>query len=240
VSISQSVIRYTFFVDDYIIIWKGFIMTGLPRLQKAIIVALVISGLAIVAKPSEAQLRPGTGVAPDTGFYLGGAVGQSKARDACDPRGLGFSGGCDDKDTNWKIFGGYNFNRNFALEFGYVDFGEVTATGTVGALPVNASVEAQAIELVAIGSIPITPQFAAYIKGGVFQWDADSRVSAGPFAGATGDDGTDWTIGAGLKWDFTRSVGARLEYQRYNNVGNVGSTGNSDIDQWTIGLMFRF
>lgn len=212
----------------------------MSRLQKVIITALVFSGLAIVAQPSTAQLRPGTGVAPDTGFYVGGAIGQSKARDACDPRGLGFSGGCDDKDTTWKAFVGYNFSRYFAAEFGYVDFGEFTASGTAGVLPASASVEAQALELVAIGSIPLSPQFAAYVKGGVYRWDADSRVSIGPASAATGDDGTDWTIGAGLKWDFTRNVGARLEYQRYNNVGNAGSTGNSDIDQWTIGVMFRF
>lgn len=214
-------------------------MTRLPRLQKLFIAAIVLSCLALVAKPGVAQVaRPG--VAPDAGFYLGGAVGQSKARDACDPRGLGFSGGCDDKDTTWKIFGGYNFNRTFGVELGYVDFGEFNATGSAGVLPATASVEAQAVELLAIGSLPITQQLYAYLKGGVFRWDADSRVTIGSASATSSDDGTDWTVGLGLRYDFTRSLGARLQYQRYNNVGNPGTTGNSDIDQWTIGVMFRF
>lgn len=214
-------------------------MTGLSSLQRLLIAAILFSGLTFVAKPSIGQV-PRAGVALDTGFYVGGAVGQSKASDACDPRGLGFSGGCDDKDTTWKIFGGYNFNRHFAVEFGYADFGEFNATGAVGAVPVTSSVEAQAIELVGIGSLPLTQQLSGYAKAGVFRWDADSRVAIGGASAASGDDGTDWTVGLGLKWDFTRNLGARIEYQRYNNVGNPGTTGNSDIDQWTIGVMFRF
>lgn len=214
-------------------------MRGLPGLQRLLNTSILFSGLALVATPGIGQVQK-PGIAPDTGFYIGGAVGQSKARDACDPRGLGFTGSCDDKDTTWKVFGGYNFNRYFAAELGYVDFGEFNATGAAGPLPATASVEAQAIELVAIGSLPLTQQFSAYAKAGVFRWDADSTVAIGPASAASGDDGTDWTVGLGLKWDFTRSIGARIEYQRYNNVGNTGTTGNSDVDQWTIGLMYRF
>jgi len=212
-------------------------MTGLSRLQRLMTVAIVTCTLALVAKPGIAQFARSA----DTGFYIGGALGQSQAKDACDPSGLGFSGGCDDKDGTWKIFGGYNFNRNLAVELGYVDFGEFNATGSTAlGLPATASVEAQAIELLAIGSFPITQQLYAYVKGGAFRWDADSRVAIGAVSAATGDDGTDWTVGLGLRYDFTRNVGARIQYQRYNNVGNAGSTGNSDIDQWTIGVMYRF
>jgi hypothetical protein len=43
-------------------------------------------------------------------FYVGGHLGQAKAKSACD----GISGGgitCDDTDTSWKILGGYQFNK---------------------------------------------------------------------------------------------------------------------------------
>src|SRR6267143_1528389 len=50
----------------------------------------------------------------------GGTVGQAEFKDGC--RGLA---GCDNKDTAWRILGGYQFNRYFAAELGY-DLGEVS------------------------------------------------------------------------------------------------------------------
>src|SRR6266478_5401257 len=53
----------------------------------------------------------------DTGWYGGLGIGQSTFVGACD--GISSPDSCEEKDTAWKIFGGYQFNRNFAGEFGY-------------------------------------------------------------------------------------------------------------------------
>ena len=58
--------------------------------------------------------------------------------------------------------------------------------------------------------------------------------------GSGGDDGTDFTYGVGLKYDFTRNLAARVEYQRYNDLGNSNTTGQSDVNMWSLGLMFKF
>jgi OOP family OmpA-OmpF porin len=187
---------------------------------------------ALVATPVFAQ---------ETGFYAGGALGQAKAKDACsDITGSGFVGGCDDKDTAWKIFGGYQFHRNFAAELGYVDLGEFTASGTFLGAPASGSVEAKGVELTALGIIPFTQQFSAYAKAGAFRWDVDTRAAVGAAAAGGGDKGTDFTYGVGLKYDFTRNIAARVEFQRYNNVGETSTTGQSDVNLWTAGVMFRF
>ena len=197
--------------------------------------AITLSGLLAGSSPALAQQ------AQDSGFYAGGALGQAKAKDACSGiTGAGFTGGCDDKDTAWKIFGGYQFNRHFGAEVGYVDLGEFTANGTIAGAPASASAEAKGFEVVGVGMIPFTQQLSAYGKAGLFRWDVDSRATAGAASAGGGDKGTDFTYGVGLKYDFTRNLAGRLEFQRYNNVGEASTTGQSDVNLWTLGVAFKF
>lgn len=176
----------------------------------------------------------------ELGFYAGAALGQAKAQDFCDTIiGGGFTGGCDDKDTAWKIFGGYQFHRNIAVELGYVDMGEITASGTRLGLPASGSAEVTGIEFVALGIIPFTPQFSGFVKAGGFRWDVDTST-AGAAEPRGSDDGVDFTYGLGVRYDFTRNLAARLEFQRYNNVGETNTTGQSDVNLWAIGLMYKF
>src|SRR4051812_49006320 len=64
-------------------------------------------------------LGSGTVQAADQGGYLGIGLGQTKVKDAC----TDFAS-CDNKDTGVKVFGGYQFNPNGAVEIGYVDLGK--------------------------------------------------------------------------------------------------------------------
>ena len=200
------------------------VQVNLRRSMRAVALATALTAAA----PALAQ---------NTGFYAGGALGQAKAKDACSGiTGIGFAGGCDDKDTAWKIFGGYQFNPNLGVELGYVDLGNFTANGTVLGAPVSGSVEAKGFELVGVGSIPFTQQLSGYAKAGAFRWDVDTSTTVG----SAGDKGTDFTYGLGLKYDFTRNIAGRLEFQRYNNVGETSTTGQSDVNLWTAGVMFKF
>jgi opacity protein-like surface antigen len=90
------------------------------------------------------------------------------------------------------------------------------------------------------GTIPFTQQLAAYGKAGVFRWDVDSRATVGAASAGTDDKGNDFTHGAGIKHDFTRNLAGRLEFQRYNNVGETNTTGQTDVNLWTLGVMFKF
>ena len=44
----------------------------------------------------------------------------------------------------------------------------------------------------------------------------------------------------GLKYDFTKNVGARMEWQRYSNIGNDSTTGQGDVNLYSIGIVFKF
>src|SRR3989442_12368255 len=120
--------------------------------DKALIAAIL--GAAVMAAPaaSMAQARG------DTGWYVGGSVGQSKARHVdC----AAFSS-CDTEAAAFGILGGYQINRNFAAELGYHDFGRVTFS----APGVSGNIKASAAELVGLGAYPFANRFSVYSKVG--------------------------------------------------------------------------
>ena len=125
---------------------------------------LVLTAASFLAFPAFAQ-------SPDSGFYVGGHIGQAEAKDACDGLAAGVS--CDDKDTAWRILGGYQFNRNLAIEGAYTDLGELSASAP-GA---SGSAEANALELTGVGSFPLGNPFSVYGKAGIYRGEVDSRLS---------------------------------------------------------------
>jgi OOP family OmpA-OmpF porin len=162
--------------------------------------------------------------AQETAWYAGASIGQMEAKDTCSSvTALGVS--CDNKDTAWKIFGGYQFNRNIAAEIAYTDLGKVKVT----APGLSTEVKLSAWELVGVGSYPIgSSGFAPYAKLGIYRGKSDVSGNI-PVAGDTSND---WTAGVGVRYDITRSVGLRAEWQRYN--------GDSDVDVLSIGALWKF
>lgn len=176
----------------------------------------------LVAAPAAAQ---------ETGFYAGGSLGQATVKDFCEGTGaLGIA--CDDSDTAWKIFGGYQFNPNFALEAGYSQIGEfdLSAAGDV------ATVDGTALELVGIGIMPVAQRLAVYGKLGIYRGETDASSNFGFSASETN---TDLTYGFGVRFDAARNVALRAEWQRYTDVGG-GDIGDSDVDVLSVGVLVRF
>ena len=182
-------------------------------------------------------LAAGTSVAPPAAaqdlhrFYAGASIGQTTASDGCS--GIILPGiTCNDSDTAWRILGGYQIDRNFAVELGYHDFGKVKAAG----FGVNGEVTANVWELVAVGTLPLRNRFSVYGKLGGYRGDTQLRSNAG-FSGS--DTNTDITFGAGARYDFSPQIVLRAEYQAYQSVG--GSTvGSSDFDVISVGALFKF
>lgn len=168
---------------------------------------------------------------PDAGWYAGLSIGQSEADGTCSGI-VGLNVSCDDKDTAWKIFGGYQINRTFAAEFGYTDLGEVTAS-VPGA---SAKVESTAWELVGIGALPVGERFSLYGKLGLYRAETEFSATGLP---RIKEDNTDLTYGFGVRYDFARNFGVRAEWQRYSDVGG-GQIGEDDIDVLSIGAIWRF
>src|SRR5688572_18536438 len=71
--------------------------------------------------------------------YVGIGVGQ--AQFDLDDSGLSVVSR-DEKDTAFSIFGGFQFNQNWAAEIGYADFGKIN--NVYAATPANVTLDAKA------------------------------------------------------------------------------------------------
>jgi OOP family OmpA-OmpF porin len=184
--------------------------------------AIMLAAALLVAAPAAAQ---------DQGFYAGLSIGQSAAKDACDDLvGTGIS--CDDKDTAWRILGGYQFNRNFAVELGYTDLGEVTASfGTL-----RETISSTAFELVGVGMLPVAERFSVYGKLGIYRASTEDETN---FGFSAKESNTDITFGFGARFDITKNIAVRGEWQKYSDVGGP-DIGESDVDVISIGVLFKF
>lgn len=161
--------------------------------------ALVLSTGALAQKQQAAT----------QGFYVGGDIGNFSID--------------DEDDTAFKILGGYQINRNFAVELAYGNFFDKSVSGV--------NVEVTAWELVGVGSFPVGNNLSIFGKLGFAMWDA--TVSTGIPGFSASDDGTDLTFGVGLQYDFTRNLAIRGQWQRYD-------ISSEDADLFSIGMIYKF
>jgi OmpA-OmpF porin, OOP family len=176
---------------------------------KAAALAAVVGAAVAFPTASMAQMNL---KGPDSGWYIGGNLGQSDVDE------LG------EKDTSFKILGGYQINRNFGVELGYTDFGKVDSGGV--------TFKGTAIELVGVGSLPINDKFSVFGKLGFAM--GDGEASGG---GVTvSDDSVEVTYGIGVKYNITPVFGVTAEYQAYPDFAN----GATDVSVFSIGVVYRF
>jgi OmpA-OmpF porin, OOP family len=185
---------------------------------------------AAIALPAAAQ--------DDTGLYLGGSFGYSQYKDVCIQRA---NVPCDDHDQAWRFYGGYQFNRYVAAELGYADLGAVTGEGPVpGGRAKFEFAVGEVLDLSAVFRIPVVGRLSALAKVGGYR--ARTTVDdEGPFPGSPSHEaGTNsgLTYGLGAEYAIWK-IGVRAEWQRYENVG-AASTGEVDIDVFSIGALIRF
>lgn len=181
---------------------------------------------AALAGPAAAQ--------DDEGLYLGGSVGYSQYKDICKSLLIP----CDANDTAWRGFAGYQFNRNFALEAGYANLGEVTGQGDLFGAPATYKREVKSWDLSAMLIFPVTGQLSILARIGAYR-ARTTEDQAGGF-GTVSAAGTNSGFTVGLGAGFTLwKLGVRAEWQHYQNVG-VPDTAKDDIDVVSIGALFMF
>jgi OOP family OmpA-OmpF porin len=181
------------------------------RSKKVLIAGLLGVGVALSASTAFAQAQ--------SPWYIGASLGQSELKDAC----TGVPS-CDEKDTAFRILGGYQINRTWAVEVGFADLGK--ASDPTGEIKGNAW------EIVGVGSFPVANQFSVYGKLGFFRGELKG--------GGLKETNTDLTYGAGVQYDFARNIGVRGEWQRYTSLGGGAFGGDTDADVLSIGVVYKF
>lgn len=187
----------------------------------------------------------------DLGWYGGVNVGRSAATidDARITSGLQAGGlattSIDDRDrsTGGKIFGGYQFNKYFALEGGYFDLGRFGFTAnTVPAGTLTGNIRLQGLNLDAVGILPITDKFSAFGRiGATYAQARDSFSGTGAVNGFNPNPSkrdANYKFGVGVQYAFTDALSMRVEAERYRVNDAVGNRG--DVDMLSVGLVYRF
>jgi len=194
---------------------------------------VALAGAAALALPAIGMAQM-TG--PDSSWYVGGSVGQSKFDVDCTGAST-----CDDSDTAFRVFGGYMFNKHFGAELGYADLGKLTLSGAIPPFgTVSANIKVKAWDLVAVGVLPIADKFSVYGKLGMYRADSDFSASALGVSASTSDSNTDLTYTLGAGYDFSKNLGIRGEWQRYSKVGSDNTGGEGDVDVYSVAIVWRF
>lgn len=207
-----------------------------------------------------ALMTAGNALAADTGYYGYLSAGQSKSdRKAETDNAIinsgvaasALSSSADVTDTAWKLQVGYRFNRNFAVEGGYVDLGKFTydASATVPSATRQGDVRIDGWNIGLVGYLPFSDSVTGFARLGAFDYKLD-YTCAGTGIPCVDPNRTDRDIapnyGLGLDFNFGKDWFARAEYEVFSNVGEAfnrnGSTGTTseDVQFASVGVGYRF
>ena len=206
--------------------------------------ALGLVGCAAIVSPFAA--------ADDSGWYAGANIGQSRAkiddvRITSQLLGAGLTTTAitdNNRDTGYKLFGGYRYNKNVAFEGGYFNLGQFGFTSTTApAGTLSGKIKLQGLNLDVVGTLPLTEKFSVLGRIGLNYAQArDNFTSTGavvvPANPNPSKNQINHKFGAGVQYDFTPSLGMRVEAERYRINDAVGNKG--DIDMYSLGLVYRF
>lgn len=172
-------------------------------------------------------------------FYLGFSFGRADVdQNLVIPDLLDPGGTVDGKDSAFKLFGGYQFSRNFALEVGAVDLGDMTYSGTFSNGPITGPVTGGRVEngglnISAVGVLPLGERLALFGKAGIFLWSSEATDVTGGVLTISEADGSDLSLGLGASVALTPRASLRAEWERFE-------MSSSDVDLVSVGLAFSF
>lgn len=189
--------------------------------------------------------------ADDADWYIGGNVGQSRAKidNTRIVNGLTTQGIAtttvrdDDRHFAFKVFGGYEFNKYFALEAGYFDLGRFGFTAdTVPAAGLTGKIKLNGMNADAVGTLPLTDKFSAFARVGyTYSYAKDNFAGYGAIIVRDPESNrhsSNYKFGVGLQYAVTTSFGLRAEAERYRVNDAVGNKG--DVDFFSAGAVYRF
>ena len=185
------------------------------------------------------------------GWYGGANVGRTGVTidDARITSGLAAAGfqtnSISDRDrhTGYKIFGGYQINRNFAVEGGYFDLGKFGYTAsTTPAGTLSGDMRVRGLNLDLVGSLPLSERFSALGRIGLnYAQTKDNFSSTGAVLVTNpnpSERGANYKLGVGLQYALSDSWAVRGELERYRVKDGIGNRGH--IDMASVGLVYRF
>ena len=162
------------------------------------------------------------------GLYVGGELGRSSYDDDIDVETEIIQ--LDGDATSFRLAAGYDLNRYFSVEAGYVDFGKIDFGDVdVGGLTGSVDAQADGWEFSIIGRVPVGSRFSLTGRTGLLWWDAKAQV----LTVSDHMSKRDMFFGLGGEFSVTEKLGITAGWTRY-------ALDSDNIDYLSIGFRFRF
>ena len=222
--------------------------------RKLLTIASVAAALAPATALAQPQAAGGTGLAlRPAGWYSGLAVGRLEGDlgAGVPPLSAAMPANLAAGETNggFKIFGGYQFNRHFAVEGRLSEIGRPDSTRddiapVFGATPGRSS----GFRLDAVGIVPLRGGFSLFGRIGTWYSPVRNFASAGgglllvPTFADPNSKPFEWnaTYGLGASYDFSSNTGLHFKYERANGYLGDSRTGDGNVGVWSFGLIKRY
>jgi OOP family OmpA-OmpF porin len=149
-------------------------------------------------------------------FYAGGDISRNKFTED----------GVKLNHTAFAVYGGYTLNPTVAFEAGYRSL--MSETYKVGAN--SAELDAYALQLSAVFSLPVADQFSVYGRLGLNNLRATAKASVNGVKNSAKDNETKALFGVGARYALSQQVGLRVEFQKPA----------SNVQVLAAGVDFRF
>ncbi len=194
-------------------------------------IAAVIGFVVSAAMPLLAHSQTAT-----RGVYVGVGAGQAEAvtysDKVCTPL---LTTECKQKSDVYRFFGGWQFGRNWGVEFGFSDLGKATSSipGTF-----EQTLKVRLGEMTLMGLWPATNHIAFFGKAGAYYGTSSVNTTQAGVEQRVSQSRANITFGAGIQWYMTNRLALRGEGQHYMKVGTA--VGDIDYNVYTVGLLFKF
>ena len=187
----------------------------------------------------------------DAGWYAGIGVGRSEVNISTGSInaalvGVGATSAtttADERRSGWKLFLGYQLNPYFAIEGGGGDYGRFSARSTTTpAGTLQTQIKVNAWNLDAVGTMPLPNNLSVLGRIGLVRSTNKISLSGSGavvvLQSGLKDNDTNYKVGLGLGYDFSKNVGLRAEWERLRVADGFG--GDGDLDFLSVSLRFRF
>jgi len=187
-------------------------------MKKQFIVALIGAAFAF---PIAAQAE---------NFYAGANVSRAEQKIAINAISA------KETATGYKLYSGYNFNKTFGAEAGYVDFG----TAKFSNATVTGESKSKAFYVAATFTLPIDEQFAVFGKAGVSANRVNFDETYGKETYNTSANRSSLVFGLGAAYNVTKEFAIVAEYENFGKIAKGNDSGDVKANTISLGLRYNF
>ncbi|HEY2779129.1 MAG TPA: outer membrane beta-barrel protein [Steroidobacteraceae bacterium] len=197
-------------------------------------------------------LSAAVSTAADSGFYVGANAGYAGFPSDTHfnfsfPAETFSSSELHTHATAWGFDGGYRFNRYFAVEGGYTNFGRLSGQLTTG--PVGSGSQGEfdygvsAVKVGVVGTLPFG-NWEVFGKLDLTMEDirltASGETGTGSFRLRRSDRSFAPLEGVGVGYNFNDHWSAKLEFDHAGPFGNTHEAGRATVNVGLVGIYYRF